>query len=211
MNVKYNLRNKSVNKLIELAQSGIKEAMDLILEKYYAMVVRIASNYFVPGAEFQDMIQNGLVGLIKAVYYFDGEKSSFNSFAWRSIESEIMTFLTHMNRKKNKILSEAQSFDGLSNDDDDSEQSFYFVEDKERNVAKDALYGIFTEEIEKNLKDMEVEIFNLWKMGYSYKEIEDELSVNFKKVDNTIQKIKKIARQKIDPLVVTAYFEETHH
>ncbi|HCF37727.1 MAG TPA: RNA polymerase subunit sigma-70, partial [Thermosipho africanus] len=61
--IKYNLRGKRIEKLVELAQSGLKEALELIIEKYYPMVIRISSKYYAPWAEFEDIVQNGLIGL----------------------------------------------------------------------------------------------------------------------------------------------------
>ncbi|HCI29219.1 MAG TPA: sigma-70 family RNA polymerase sigma factor [Fervidobacterium sp.] len=196
--IKYALRGKPTEKLVELAQSGLAEAMDLIVEKFYPMVVKIASQFYAPWAEFDDIVQNGLIGLIKAVFYFESGKSSFSTFAWRSIESEIKTFITYQNRKKNKMLSESTSMDSIFDNVDD-EQIDYFVadEDVNTNVVRKTILSIVHEEILENLKGEEIQIFELWLDGYSYKEIEKKVCVNFKKVDNTIQKVKKIVRSKL--------------
>ncbi|QTA37500.1 sigma-70 family RNA polymerase sigma factor [Thermosipho ferrireducens] len=204
--IKYNLRGKRTEKLIELAQSGLKEALDLIIERYYPMVLKISSNYYAPWAEFEDIVQNGLIGLIKAVFYFDFEKSSFNSFAWRSIESEVQTFITYLNRKKNKILSDSASIDNFQ--EDSSEQSEYLLPDTNVNVVHTAFLEIVKETIINHLKDIEIDIFEMWLLGYSYKEIEKELGVNFKKIDNTIQKIKRVARTKVDRFILNFVFQK---
>nr|WP_250880126.1 sigma-70 family RNA polymerase sigma factor [Thermosipho sp. 1244] len=196
---------KRVEKLVELAQSGLIEALELIIEKYYPMVVKISSKYYAPWAEFEDIIQNGLIGLIKAVFYFDFEKSSFNSFAWRSIESEIKTFITYLNRRKNKILSESSSIDSL-NETEGSEQADYSLEDKNSSVIKNAFIQIIKEKIMNYLKDMEIDIFEMWLEGYTYKEIEKKLNINLKKIDNTVQKIKRIGKTKIDKFILDQIF-----
>ncbi|ANQ53178.1 RNA polymerase sigma70 factor [Thermosipho sp. 1063] len=203
--IKYNLRMKRVEKLVELAQSGLIEALELIIEKYYPMVVKISSKYYAPWAEFEDIIQNGLIGLIKAVFYFDFEKSSFNSFAWRSIESEIKTFITYLNRRKNKILSESSSIDSL-NEAEGSEQADYSLEDKNSSVIKNAFIQIIKEKIMNYLKDIEIDIFEMWLEGYTYKEIEKKLNINLKKIDNTVQKIKRIGKTKIDKFILDQIF-----
>ncbi|ONN27881.1 RNA polymerase sigma70 factor [Thermosipho affectus] len=203
--IKYNLRMKRVEKLVELAQSGLIEALELIIEKYYPMVVKISSKYYAPWAEFEDIIQNGLIGLIKAVFYFDSEKSSFNSFAWRSIESEIKTFITYLNRRKNKILSESSSIDSL-NEAEGSEQADYSLEDKNSSVIKNAFIQIIKEKIMNYLKDIEIDIFEMWLEGYTYKEIEKKLNINLKKIDNTVQKIKRIGKTKIDKFILDQIF-----
>ncbi|KAF2961187.1 sigma-70 family RNA polymerase sigma factor [Fervidobacterium sp. 2310opik-2] len=201
--IKYALRNKPIEKLVELAQSGLNDAVDLIIEKYYPMVVRIASQFYAPWAEFDDIVQNGLIGLIKAIYYFEENKSSFSTFAWRSIESEIKTFITYQNRKKNKMLSDSTSMDSVFDDVDD-EQIDYFVADENTstNVVKKTILSIVHEEILEKLNEEETQIFELWLDGYSYKEIEEMVGVNFKKVDNTVQKVKKIVRSKLSTSIL---------
>ncbi|ABR29920.1 RNA polymerase sigma70 factor [Thermosipho melanesiensis] len=203
--IKYNLRVKRTEKLVELAQSGLMEALELIIERYYPMVVKISSKYYAPWAEFEDIVQNGLIGLIKAVFYFNFEKSSFNSFAWRSIESEIQTFITYLNRRKNKILSESSSID-VFDEEEGTEQADYSLADKESNIIKTAFIQIIKEKITLYLKDIELDIFEMWLDGYSYKEIEKELNINFKKIDNTIQKVKRIGRTKIDKFILDQVF-----
>ncbi|MBB6063303.1 RNA polymerase sporulation-specific sigma factor [Thermosipho japonicus] len=203
--IKYNLRGKRIEKLVELAQSGLKEALELIIEKYYPMVIKISSKYYAPWAEFEDIVQNGLIGLIKAVFYFDSERSSFNSFAWKSIEGEVQTFITYLNRKKNKILSDSSSID-VFDEEEGGEQADYSLQDKSTNIPKKIFIDIIKEIIVKHLKDVEIDIFEMWLDGYSYAEIQEELNVNFKKVDNTIQKAKRIGRTKIDRFIIEQVF-----
>jgi RNA polymerase sporulation-specific sigma factor len=201
--IKYALRSKPTEKLVELAQSGLTEAMDLIIEKFYPMVVRIASQFYAPWAEFDDIVQNGLIGLIKAIFYYEPGKSSFSTFAWRSIESEVKTFITYQNRKKNKMLSDSTSMDSIFDDVDD-EQIDYFVADTSTttNVVRNTILSIVHEEILESLKEDEIKIFELWLDGFSYKEIEEQVGVNFKKVDNTIQKVKRIIRSRLSASIL---------
>ncbi len=201
--IKYALRSKPTEKLVELAQSGLTEAMDLIIEKFYPMVVRIASQFYAPWAEFDDIVQNGLIGLIKAIFYYEPGKSSFSTFAWRSIESEVKTFITYQNRKKNKMLSDSTSMDSIYDEIDD-EQIDYFVADTSAttNVVRNTILSIVHEEILESLKEDEIKIFELWLDGYSYKEIEEQVGVNFKKVDNTIQKVKRIIRSRLSASIL---------
>ncbi len=201
--IKYALRSKPTEKLVELAQSGLSEAIDLLIEKFYPMVVRIASQFYAPWAEFDDIVQNGLIGLIKAIFYYEPGKSSFSTFAWRSIESEMKTFITYQNRKKNKMLSDSTSMDSVFDDADD-EQIDYFVADtaKNTNVVRNTILSIVHEEILESLNEDEIKIFELWLDGYSYKEIEAQVGVNFKKVDNTVQKIKRIVRNRLSASIM---------
>ncbi len=207
MSIKYHLRSKRTEELVELAQGGLNEALELIIERYYPMVVKISSNYYAPWAEFDDLVQNGLVGLIKATYYYQADKSGFSSFAWRSIESELKSFLTFLNRKKNKMLTEAMSIDQANVEE--SEEPGYIFEDASVSTQRSAIVEIILEQVKKHLKDEEREIVELWASGESYDEIGRKLNVEFKKIDNTIQKFKRVAREKTSPILVKLFFEES--
>ncbi|HEY8540789.1 MAG TPA: sigma-70 family RNA polymerase sigma factor [Pseudothermotoga sp.] len=206
MNIKYRLRTKKVEELVNLAQAGLKEALDLLVEKYYPMVMKISSKYYAPWADFQDLVQNGLVGLIKAVYYYQPDKSGFSSFAWRSIESELKSFLTFLNRKKNRMLTDAVSVDLLTSED--SEETGYSFQDISFSTARQAIASVIMEKIYEFLSDLEIQIIQMWIDGVSYEQIEQELGVNFKKVDNTVQKLKRVLKEKIDPVLLRMFFDE---
>lgn len=206
MNIKYRLRTKKIEELVNLAQAGLKEALDLLVEKYYPMVMKISSKYYAPWADFQDLVQNGLVGLIKAVYYYQPDKSGFSSFAWRSIESELKSFLTFLNRKKNRMLTDAVSVDLLTSED--SEETGYSFQDVSFSTARQAIASVIMEKIYEFLSDLEIQIIQMWIDGVSYEQIEQELGVNFKKVDNTVQKLKRVLKEKIDPVLLRMFFDE---
>ncbi|MEJ5228543.1 MAG: sigma-70 family RNA polymerase sigma factor [Pseudothermotoga sp.] len=206
MNIKYHLRTKRTEELVNLAQEGLKEALDLLVEKYYPMVVKISSKYYAPWAEFQDLVQNGLVGLIKAVYYYQPDRSGFSSFAWRSVESELKSFITFLNRKKNKMLTEAVSVDLLTSED--SDETGYSFEDLSTSTAHQAVAAVIMDTINEYLTDLEREIVDMWISGASYEQIQGDLNVNFKKVDNTIQKLKRLLKEKTDPLLVRIFFQD---
>ncbi|ABV34210.1 MULTISPECIES: sigma-70 family RNA polymerase sigma factor [Pseudothermotoga] len=205
MNVKYSLRTKRTEELVNLAQSGLKEALDLLVEKFYPMVVKISSKYYAPWAEFQDLVQNGLVGLIKAVYYYQSDKGGFTSFAWTSVESELKSFLTFLNRRKNRMLTDALSVDSIT--DEESDETGYSFEDAGTSTVRQAVLEIVMEKVNGHLTDLEQGIISMWINGSSYEQIEQELNVNFKKVDNTVQKFKRIVKTKIDPLLITIFFQ----
>ncbi|MEN3009048.1 sigma-70 family RNA polymerase sigma factor [Pseudothermotoga sp.] len=207
MSIKYRLRAKKNEELVNLAQAGLKEALELIVERYYPMVCRICSKYYAPWAEFEDMVQSALVGLIKAVYYYQPDKSGFTSFAWRNVESELKSFLTFLNRKKNKLLTDAVSMDLLASSED-SEETGYSFEDTVRSTARNALGEMIIERVKNFLNELEVDIFQMWLDGFSYEEIQTTLNVNFKKVDNTIQKVRRIVKEKINPFLLDSFFKE---
>ena len=189
----YRLRVLKEHQLIKLAKAGDKKALSMIILRYEAMVKRIASKYYAPGGDQNDIIQIGYVGLIQAVFNYDeSKKTKFSSFAYTNIESEIKSFITALNRKKNKVLSEAVSLESMY--PESSEDSGYYIFemlsrfDLERSVLVDYFYERATE----NLSEKEKEMVMMWLEKYPYKEISKKLGVSVKKVDNTIQKFKKI-------------------
>ncbi|MCD6253374.1 MAG: RNA polymerase subunit sigma-70 [Thermotogae bacterium] len=190
--LRYRLRTRRTEDLIELAQSGYKDAMDLVIERYYPMVIKIASRYYGSWAEFSDLVQNGLLGLMKAILYFDRKKSSFSSFAWRSIDSEIKSFLTYLNRKKNLVLTEAFKIEASFEDESDEEPSYMLAQDEGENPDENFWKEYVVERLKMDMSGEEQGIIDMWSKGYTYNEIAEEMHVSFKKVDNTVQKIRRV-------------------
>ncbi len=194
IHLKYKLRSKQTDELVKLAQEGIMEAMNFVVERFYPMVIRISNQYYTEWTEKDDLIQNGLVGVLKAVFYYKEGKSSFSSFAWKSIDSEIKSFLTYLNRKKNKILTDSFKVDLLNEEG---------TEDKtigmsyESSSLSEYFYDKFIESCSEILEEEE---FNLWEMylqKLSYKEMSKITEKTTKYIDNSLQRIK----QKIKPTV----------
>ena len=193
----YKLRKMSTEELIKYAQTGTQEAIELIVERYHDMVYKLSQQYYGTWAEKSDIIQNGFVGLLKAIFYYDSEKkTNFNTFAWMNINSEMKTFLTYLNRKKNKMLSESISFEDIIHDSQDDEEGTYFVkkemQDIYENPYKDKLVVEKTMNmLKREVSEQEFRVFNLFLDKYTYDEIAKSEKMKKKKVDNTIQKCKK--------------------
>jgi len=198
--IKYRLRSKRVEEIIDLAQTGLREAIEAIIDQYYPMVIKISSKYYGNWAEHEDIVQNGLVGLLKAVFYYKKDKSSFTSFAWRSVEAEIKSFLTYLNRMKNKVLTNAVSMDSLFFDDESEEPGYMMtvpeIQDQ-KTPFEVYLADSFLEDAKKILTDLEFKVLKMRLEGYTYSDIAQELKIKWKAVDNTYQKVKK----KLKPLV----------
>ncbi|KLO21036.1 RNA polymerase sigma70 factor [Marinitoga sp. 1197] len=192
---KYKLRTLRVESLIKLAQSGDKEAMNMIMVKFEPMIKSIASKYYGAWAEFQDLVQIGFVGLIQGVYSFDeNNKTKFSTFAYLNISSEIKSFLTYLNRLKNKVLSDAVSIESMF-EDYSEDSDYYFEVPSETDLYQSVVYNYIFERSIEQMKDLEKNIVKMWLDNNSYDEISDKLNVAKKKVDNTIQKFKKIANR----------------
>ncbi|WGS64771.1 sigma-70 family RNA polymerase sigma factor [Marinitoga aeolica] len=192
---KYKLRTLRVEGLIKLAQSGDKEAMNLIMVKFEPMIKSIASKYYGAWAEFQDLVQIGFVGLIQGVYSFDEtNKTKFSTFAYLNISSEIKSFLTYLNRLKNKVLSDAVSIESMF-EDYSEDSDYYFEVPSETDLYQSVVYNYIFERSIEQMKDIEKEIVKMWLDNNSYDEISKEINISKKKVDNTIQKFKKVANR----------------
>lgn len=192
--LKYKLRTKQTDELVRLAQEGVREAMNFVVERFYPMVIKISGQYYTEWTEREDLVQNGLVGVLKAIFYYKEGKSSFSSFAWKSIDSEIKSFLTYLNRKKNKILTDSLKVDILNEEgtEDKSIDMSY-----ESSALSEYFYERFTESCAEILDSEESDLWDMYTQKVSYKEMAVKLGKTTKYIDNSLQRIK----QKIKPVI----------
>lgn len=184
--------------LIRKIKSGDNEALDYLLRKYQEIVNMKVSRYFIIGAEKEDSIQEGLIGLYKAIKSFDPEKqNSFKSFANLCIERQLITAIKSSNRQKHMPLNSYLSLNMSAYDNEDDDTSIYDVFDA--NVIEDPLDTITKKEyyksveniIEKSLSTFEKNVLNELINGNSYTAIAQKLDSPVKSVDNAIQRIRK--------------------
>ena len=200
----YKLRKMRTEDLIEYAQTGTQEAIELIVERYHDMVYKLSQQYYGSWAEKSDIIQNGYVGLLKAIFYYDCEKrSNFNTFAWMNISSEMKSFLTYLNRKKNKLLSESVSFEEILHETQEDEEGSYFITKEKQDIYENPYNNQMILEktmntMKKEITEQEYRVFGLFLQKFSYEEISEREGLKKKKVDNTIQKCKKIFKSQFD-------------
>lgn len=195
LHLKFKFRTKSTLELVKLSQEGIRESVDFVVERYYPMVLKISSKYYSVWGEREDLIQNGLVGILKAIYYYKEGKSSFTSFVWKSIDSEIKSFLTYLNRRKNKMLTDSIKVDLLNdkNSEDKAPDVGY-----EPNMLDEYIFEEFMKECRNILTDEEMKIFEMHIQHVPYKEISRCIGKNSKYVDNSLQRIKKKLKATVD-------------
>ncbi len=195
LHLKFKLRTKSTLELVKLSQEGIRESVDFVVERYYPMVLKISSKYYTEWGEREDLVQNGLVGILKAIYYYKEGKSSFTSFVWKSIDSEIKSFLTYLNRRKNKMLTDSLKVDLLSNEaSEDKTLDIGY----EPNTLDEYIFEEFMKECKSILTDEEMKVFEMYIQHISYKEISACIGKSTKYVDNSLQKIKKKISSTVD-------------
>ena len=193
-----NYSNIKDEDLIRKIKSGDNNALDYLLKKYQEVVNMKVSRYFIIGAEKEDIIQEGLIGLYKAIKSFDPEKqNSFKSFANLCIERQLITAIKSSNRQKHMPLNSYLSLNMSAYDDYDDDTSIYdifdanIIEDPLDTITKKEYYKSVENIIEKSLSTFEKNVLNELVNGSSYTAIAQKLDSPVKSVDNAIQIIRK--------------------
>lgn len=192
---------KSDEQLIALIKSGDKIAIDFLIEKYKDLVNMKVGKYFMIGAEKEDIIQEGMIGLFKAIQSFDSTKqNSFKTFANLCIERQLITAIKTSNRQKhmplNSYLSLSSSAYNNEEDGDTSMIEFFdshTTEDPLETITKKEYYKKVENTIDKSLSTFEKQVLQRFIKGESYLTIAEQLNSPVKSVDNAIQRIRKKA------------------
>lgn len=182
-----------IDNLIIKAQNGDDESMDEIIKTYFPLVSTNAKKFFLVGAETEDLIQEGLLGLFKAIKAYMPQKSSFKTFANLCVKRQIFSAIKTANSQKNYPLNEAiLNFNNYNKKDDNLDDNFFSFDISPENIFfnKEKLQN-FKEYTEKNFSNLEKQVFEYLIRGYTYKEIAKQLKTATKSIDNAIQRIKK--------------------
>lgn len=200
------INNMNDEELVRLIQTeNNKEALEFLLDKYKNLVNMKVSKYFIIGAEKDDMIQEGMIGLYKAIRSFEVEKhSAFKSFANMCVERQMITAIKTSNRQKHMPLNSYLSLNSSPNDEDDEDGADLLdifnanlVEDPLETVTKKEYYSYVEKTINNSLSDFEKKVLNRFINGESYEQIASKLETPVKSVDNAIQRIRKKAIKNI--------------
>ena len=188
--------------LVPLAKNGDANALEHLFSKYKDLVNMKVSKYFIIGAEREDIVQEGLIGLYKAMKNFNPEKdSSFKSFANLCIERQLITAIKTSNRQKHMPLNNSISLNLSAYEEDDTEIINLFnsktAEDPLDTITKKEYYQMIGVKIDKQLSDFEKQVLNRYARGESYVKIAEKLDAPIKSIDNAIQRIRKKANKTI--------------
>ena len=182
--------------IIQEAQHGNSEAINEIFVEYENFVFLKAKNYFLMGADKDDLIQEGMIGLLKAIRGYDKEKlASFKTFASICITRQLITAIQSANSHKNMALNTAV---GITSESDDNKElvytkgleSYVSYSPEELYLTKEQVTGL-KGYLESNLSSFETIVFNCMVSGLTYKDIAVKLEKKVKSVDNAIQRIKR--------------------
>ncbi len=191
----------SDEELVYKAKLGDENAENELLELYKGLVVKLARSYFILGGEMEDIVQEGMIGLYKAIKGYDKKKNaSFKTFATMCIKHQIQSAIKVANAKKNSPLSNSvslQSFSENSDDDDFLPANLIFQVSPDEKIINKERYKNLLEEIRKMLSEKEMKVLRLYLKGYTYKEIGKILKMPYKSIDNSLSRIKTKLRSLI--------------
>jgi RNA polymerase sporulation-specific sigma factor len=198
--------------LIALAKQGHTEAYDQIVRRYYGFVRLKASSYFLAGGDADDLIQEGLVGLYKAVRdYRTDRESSFRNFAELCITRQIITAVKTATRNKHTPLNQYVSFSstpaGSSGDNEPTLDEMLpgsTVHDPVNQVISSEELRALVACISTALSELESRVLALYLDGHSYEEVGRRLSCDCKTVDNALQRVKRKVGQHLSERNVPA-------
>lgn len=179
------------------AKAGDDRALEYLINKYKSFVRAKARTYFLIGADREDIIQEGMIGLYKAIRDFRGDKlSSFRAFAELCITRQIITAIKTATRQKhiplnsyvslNKPIFEEESDRTLL--DIISEES---ISDPEEMIINREEFSGIEDKMSEILSGLEWEVLSLYLQGRSYQEIAEDLDRHIKSIDNALQRVKR--------------------
>lgn len=199
----------SDEQLIGIIQEGNTDALDFLITKYQAFVRMKARSYFMMGGDKEDIIQEGMIGLYKAIRDFREDRlSSFKGFAELCIKRQIITAIKTATRQKHIPLNSSVSLDKPVYDEE-SDRTLLDVltgplnDDPEDLMIYKENFVQMEVEMNKVLSSLEKEVLGLYLDGQSYQEISEELNRQVKSVDNALQRIKRKLEKYMQVDVVT--------
>lgn len=185
--------------LVKMSQEGSETAEELLIEKYRSLAKGKAKIYYIAGADREDVVQEGMIGLFKAIRSYDPDRdATFRTYADMCINNQIITAIKRANRLKHQPLNESLSLSNtIVDSDEDSETTMGdILRDKRENDPEELMLmkevicclnaqdsGIFSK--------FEQKVWNEKLKGHSYIEISKNLQKSPKSIDNAIQRIRK--------------------
>ena len=188
-------------KLIENIKQEDSIALNCLIERYNELVNMKANKFFMIGAEKEDMIQEGMIGLYKAVKSFDTEKqNSFKTFANMCIERQLITAVKNSNRQKHIPLNSSVSLNAAAYEDNEDMDKIDVLDIKTQNDPSDIIadreyFESMETKIKEKLSEFELQVVYEYEKGKTYAAIAEKLKTKIKSVDTAIQRIRKKANK----------------
>lgn len=179
---------------ILLAKQGDIDSIEKIVTEYRNLIYIRNKTLFLKGAEREDLVQEGMIGLMKSIKSFDENRSAcFSTFASLCIKRQIITAVKNYNSEKNKNLNNAMQGEGYSELEDlirYSSPSLKYYTPEQIVIGKE-LMKLLKRFLKANLSSLEKEVLSYMIKGYGYLEIAKKLEKEPKAIDNSMQRIKK--------------------
>lgn len=174
-----------------LAQQGNSNAELELFNKYRSLINKCSRGYFLIGGDIEDLVQEGMIGLYKAIKNYSTDKAAtFSTFASLCIRRQIQSAVRNASAKKNKALSSAVPI----MDEDSDDTGVYLIADGESPdsilIHRQTSQAIF-EELKKLLSPLEYDVLKYYLSGLSYQQIASKTKQTKKSIDNALSRIKK--------------------
>lgn len=186
----------SEEKLALLAQNGDESAMNELLIKYKSVAAKLARSYFLVGGDMEDIVQEGMIGLYKAIITFrENKHASFKTYATVCIRHQIQSAIKKASSEKNMLLSSALPIWEQTADEDDYDSKLEIIipsalpEPLTKVIASENVQEL-KQKLKKTLSPMEIKVLNLYLKGYTYNEISEKGDLPKKSIDNALSRIK---------------------
>jgi RNA polymerase sporulation-specific sigma factor len=184
-------------RLVECVHEGDSDALEYLINKYKNFVRAKARSYFLIGADREDIVQEGMIGLYKAIRDFRGDKlSSFKAFAELCITRQMITAIKTATRQKHIPLNSYVSLDKPIYDEESDRTLMDVicgtrVTDPEQLIINQEEFDDIELKMSEILSDLERKVLMLYLDGQSYQEISADLNRHVKSIDNALQRVKR--------------------
>jgi RNA polymerase sporulation-specific sigma factor len=184
--------------LVTRVREGDERCVEILLDRYRNFARSKARSYFLAGSEKEDVVQEGMIGLFKAIRDFDiTQETPFRAFAELCISRQILTAIKSANRQKHQPLNTSVSLDAPAYGDDQSQSSVgdhlvasTLTDPVELVISAEEIEAI-RDNMSVTLTELEGDVLKLYMDGKSYEEIAGALGNHVKSIDNALQRIKR--------------------
>ncbi len=195
--LKLRFGDKSDETIVAMAQNGDRVALEFLLSKYKNFVRSKARSYFLIGADHEDIVQEGMIGLFKSVRDYQLERlSSFRAFAELCITRQIITAIKTATRQKHLPLNSYVSLNKPIYDEESDRTLMDVIVEGHAQNPEDLIIGredilSIRDQVGSVLSSLEQDVLSAYLDGKSYQEIADKLGRHVKSIDNALQRVKR--------------------
>ena len=191
--------------LVERVRSGDERGLDVLLARYRNFARSKARSFFLAGSDREDVVQEGMIGLFKAIRDFAlNQETPFRAFAELCISRQILTAIKTANRQKHQPLNSSISLDAPAYGSEEGNKSVGdqlvasgLSDPVEMVISAEEIEAI-RESMSENLTELEGDVLRLYLDGKSYEEIAGALGNHVKSIDNALQRIKRKLQRHLD-------------